>query len=1296
MLRRKMVKYVCSMVFIIALAAPYPACGQGPLDFTVDTKVLKHLNQTYGFLLGQKFTLTRIQREIPELSDQAARAQSKFNVLFASAGKNLEKTLAELFGDSWPELKGKIQRQIRDLLSKSNLTQKGAINFIELVNKRGNGQIETPFLQTLLMCDPQFQQNPVREVGTGFKQTFRTQEHPKAKGLDFQIEYPRSWSAREGRRPNVIQFFKSSYGKGFVSASIMTKDMLLEIGDELTSQELSHLNTLSGAKEIASQAFSDSNLKKMAHSMGMSNVRDIGTKKIVLDRWPGAMLDFVGEQQRLNFTVTMYNKIYLAIYKKYMLFLQCMVGKRPSDDEAAFKKRIAKYSSLFHWMANSLVIHSQYIGGIEEGGLDNLDECFQEAREDYESARYDEAIDTCTRCLKLAKHQEHEQGQGVILGLIGAVQTALGQYQKALSCHQKALAIARKTMDVEGEGTDLMNIGVVYRCLGQYEKALKYFKQSLAIQRKIGDSEGEGNSYNNMGLLYNDLGRYEKALNYFEQALVIHKQIEQVKGEGHVLANIGTVYINGGQYDKALEYYMRAAAIHTKIADANGEAMDFNNIGAVYLRLDQYDKALQYFIRSKEKNSEIGNLKGQGDNLSNIGQVCLCLGQYEKALKYFKQSLAVHRKIGDVKGEGMNLMNVGQVHTYLGQHEKALSYLQKALMIARKIGDVRGEGDNLGGIGAVYWILGQNEKALGYLTQSLAVHRKIGYVWGEGTSLLNIGLVYSDLGQYEKALSYYQKSLTITRKIGDVKEEGRGLSNMGCAMLCEGNYTKAQTHLELAIAVWESIRRHVKTGRERSGFQATLPDAYAKLAVACLAQGKPEGAFESIERGRAKSFLDLLATRATGTKRSNKRTEEIAKMERQLAALREKTVELASAPVGAKTRSGRNALNEKISGLDKQRLDLIYQIRRSDPELGSLVVVDPPSLKEIRSILPKGTVLVEYFHSGKHTVSDKEYDQLWIFVVHKKGLHFKAVDVSKSDLEKTLEKFAKLVANASSDPKAVEAAGAKLHKWLIEPIEPISQLTNTDTLIIVPWGPMFKIPFAALRPKGGKPLCERKNIVMAPSAGVYRYLVKKRALGRKNILAIGNPKTAMTPLPGAEKEAKEIARLFGKSTVRTRSRATEGLIKKDYAALGRPDVVHLACHGIFNERTPQLSHLALTPDQNNDGKLEMHELFDLDWRGVSLVTLSACSSGKGKLGAGDDLVGLTRGFMFAGAPSILCSLWDVDDEDTRALMVSFYKNYLSGMSKPEALRKAQVAMQKNKKWSHPYFWSAFVLFGDWE
>lgn len=243
---------------------------------------------------------------------------------------------------------------------------------------------------------------------------------------------------------------------------------------------------------------------------------------------------------------------------------------------------------------------------------------------------------------------------------------------------------------------------------------------------------------------------------------------------------------------------------------------------------------------------------------------------------------------------------------------------------------------------------------------------------------------------------------------------------------------------------------------------------------------------------------------------------------------------------------------------------------------------------------------------------------------------------------------------------------------------------------------MFKIPFATLTPENGQALVTHKNIVMSPSAGVQRFLSKKQTSGRKRIFAMGNPDTALTPLIGAEKEVTDIAALFKNAIVKKRSQATETQIKTSYKSLGDPDVVHLATHGIFNPTAPQLSHLALTPDQNNDGKLEMHEVYNLDWKGVSLVTLSACSSGKGKLGAGDDLMGLTRGFMFAGSPAVLCSLWDVDDEATRVLMVDFYKHYLGGMSKAQALRSAQMTMMNSKKWSHPNYWSAFVLFGSFE
>ncbi|MBC8427217.1 MAG: tetratricopeptide repeat protein, partial [Deltaproteobacteria bacterium] len=838
-------------------------------------------------------------------------------------------------------------------------------------------------------------------------------------------------------------------------------------------------------------------------------------------------------------------------------------------------------------------------GSVGTVGAKVLNDFIQEGIKACNAARYDAAIKAWSTGLKLAEQQNDEQGQANFLNNIGLVYSMIGKYEKAISFLKKALAIVRKIGDVEGEGDALLNSGNVYVYLGQYHEALSYYQKALDITGKTGDVRGEGLAIMNIGSIYVYLGQYQKALSSLQKALAIHRKIGNVNDEGKALGNIGNVYWNLGQYQEAIVYHQKALHIHRETGDLKGEGNALGNMGLVYWSLGQNREALSYYKKSLAIITKIGDMNGKGLLLGNVANVYADFGQYEKALSYYQEALTVSRKIEDIAGEGSDLTNIGLVYSNLGQHQKALSYYQKALAINRKIGKVNAEGITLLNIGLVYHGLDQYENALSYENQALEISKRIGDLKGEGHSLTSIGNVYSDLGKYEKAVEYYKKSIAVNSKIGNIKGQAYCLVNiaevhwktgeyekalgfcqdalmidrkignvkgeayvhhiMGCAMLSSGRSDKAELHLERAIELWESIRGQVKTGTERTGFQSTLPDAYAILAAARLAQSDQQGTFEAVERGRTKSFLDLLGTRGAGARRSKKKTEQIAGIEKQLSGLREKHVNLASAPMGAKTRSVRKAMNQQISVLDKQRLELIGQLHRTDPELGSLTVVDPPNLKEIQTLLPPGMALVEYFHPGKHSVEGKDQDQLWIFVVDTRGLHFKAVDVSKADLEKALEEYAKFVADGSSDPEAGETAGIRLYKWLIQPIEPIAQLTNANTLVIVPWGPMFKIPFAALKSKGGKPLGAKKNIVMAPSAGVYRYIVKKRSSGRKNILAIGNPKTAMTPLPGAEKEAREIAGLFGKSTVRTRSQATEGLIKKDYAGLGRPDVVHLAC-----------------------------------------------------------------------------------------------------------------------------------------
>jgi len=355
-----------------------------------------------------------------------------------------------------------------------------------------------------------------------------------------------------------------------------------------------------------------------------------------------------------------------------------------------------------------------------------------------------------------------------------------------------------------------------------------------------------------------------------------------------------------------------------------------------------------------------------------------------------------------------------------------------------------------------------------------------------------------------------------------------------------------------------------------------------------------------------------------------------------------------------------------------------------------LVVVDPPGLAEIQDKLPHGVLLVEYFHPGQSHLLGWHPDELCLFVLSSSDLMVERIHLTEQELERTARDFCAAVAEPSGSREVIAGRGAKLYEWLISPIG--ATVDASDTLVIVPWGPLSHVPFGAMPCEDGTPLGERKQIVSAPSAAVYTSLHPKGTDSPQSIAAFGSPTTALTPLPGAEKEVQAITGLFNRERVFLRDEATETRLKET----GRDtEVLHVACHGKLNRKLPQFSYLALSPDAENDGQLEMHEIVCLDLTEAALVTLSACSSGTGELGGGQELQALSRAFMLAGAPSVLCTLWDVDDEATRVLMEYFYREYTSGKSKAESLKIAQTRLRSEPKWSHPYYWAPFTLWGHW-
>ena len=255
-------------------------------------------------------------------------------------------------------------------------------------------------------------------------------------------------------------------------------------------------------------------------------------------------------------------------------------------------------------------------------------------------------------------------------------------------------------------------------------------------------------------------------------------------------------------------------------------------------------------------------------------------------------------------------------------------------------------------------------------------------------------------------------------------------------------------------------------------------------------------------------------------------------------------------------------------------------------------------------------------------------------------------------------------------------------------IQPFAHLLSNRNLIIVPHGALHYLPFNALHDGQGY-LIERYRIRMLPSASVIKYLPAKKFLRPGNILVFGNPDLGDPhyDLVYAQDEAINIANILPKSTVLLRKKATETAFKT-YG--GGFDFIHFAAHGQFNAEAPLKSAIMLAKDAQSDGMLTVDKLYSMKLN-ADLVTLSACETGLGKIANGDDIVGLTRGFLYAGSSSIVASLWKVDDLATSHLMIKFYSNLMKSDER-EALRSAQL--DTKEKFPHPFYWASFQLTGN--
>ncbi|NEP61095.1 MAG: tetratricopeptide repeat protein, partial [Symploca sp. SIO2G7] len=881
-------------------------------------------------------------------------------------------------------------------------------------------------------------------------------------------------------------------------------------------------------------------------------------------------------------------------------------------------------------------------------------------------------------------------------------------------------------------GTTLNNIGLVYSNQGQYQEALDYYQQALAIYQEVGNRRKEGITLNNIGEIYRNLGKYQQALDYYQQALAIHRQVGNRHMEGTTLNNFGLAYSSLGQYQQALDYFQQSVAISNKIGNRAGEGTTLNNMGEVYRNQGEYQQALNYYQQALTIHRQIGNRKMEGTTLNNFGLAYYNLGQNQEALDYYQQAIAIYQEIGNRAEEGTALNNFGLIYSNLGQYQQALDYYQRALAIHREVGNRKMEGITLNNLGLVYSNLEQYQQALDYYQQAVAIYQEVGNRAEEGTTLNNLGLIYSNLEQHQKALDYYQQALAIHREVGNRAGAGNTLNNVGFLLETENQPELAIIFYKQSVNVTEAIRKDIKAlpTELQQSYTETIDHTYRNLADLLLTQNRVLEAQQVLDLLKVQELEDYLQGVQGGVEEKVENLlseqeilEEYTQLQNQAIATGKELTQLRQIPPTQLTPTQKQRLGE-LDAQQRQVARLFTQFQQR-PDIVALV-------KQLSQTAKEQSLQLGNLRKLSNNLQQLQQNAVLLYpLILEDRLELvlatpnsppinRTVPVKREQLNQTIAQFRQALETPTAD--ALTPA-RQLYDWLIKPLENELATAQAQTIIYAPDGQLRYIPLAALH-DGEQWLVERFGINNITAASIddfntqpqseLRLLAAAFAQGNHNIQA-GKQQFSFSGLPFAGTEVENLAAAIPSTTK---------LVDDDFskaATLPQMDshsVVHFATHAAFVPGSPDDSFILF----GNGDYVTLGEVRE-EWflTNVDLIVLSACETGVGGMGNGEEILGFGYLMQNAGARAVIASLWSVSDGGTQALMNSFYEILTTGnFTKAEALQQAQIALitgdysavgenrgslvvqyvsralppAVSNNLNHPYYWAPFILIGN--
>lgn len=922
-----------------------------------------------------------------------------------------------------------------------------------------------------------------------------------------------------------------------------------------------------------------------------------------------------------------------------------------------------------------------------------------------------------------------------------------GRYEVKLTQVRAATELDKKretARRIYAEAEALQN----QRTAPAFRAAIGKYRDAVPLYRAVGDKRGEAIALAALGAIHSGLGEFQESLRYFNESLEITRAIGDKFGTVANLTNIGSSYDNLGEKQLALSYFTQTLPIFREMGDKGNEALTLSNIGLVWYALGEQQQALKFYSDALPLARAAGNKYGEAIILSNIGAAYAALADMRTSLKFLNDSLAIRRAIGDKQGEAVTLNNVARANEELGAKQEALKSYNEALVLFRAVGDKASEAVTLNNIGAAHRDIGDTAAALKYYDESLALARVTGDKGSEGVTLNNMAAIYRDTGERQRALGLYAQSLPFTRGVGDKRSEADTLYNLSFAK-ASNNPRFSIFYGKMAVNNLQVLRSNVK-GLDRNlqkTFLKSIEKYYRLLADTLIKQQRLAEAQQILnffkdqqffDFGESKTFAPVAVTAREAALMTafNQKLDRVVVSTRSLDSLRR--------------RIGRAALTEnqsvELKTLEEDRAaatdDYLAFLASAEKEFASATdgkdaAPTLPDLSDTQKALAAVSAYTGRPAAAIYTlVAPKNYQAL---VITPTSAFSVETPIKAAELNNKAVELWTLLRSPDFDPRP---AAHDLYKVVFARVA-AKLPKNTKTILWSLDGTLRYIPMGALNDGRGY-LAERYESVVftrADSERITRATSALRAgsgfgVSEARTVELGGESIEAAPLPAVRTEMRRIFR----SAVSPGVLSGDLLLDEQFTRpamlstlrTGRP-LVHIASHFMFQPGDEARSFLLLgdgTPFTLDQMKNEK-DLF----KGVDLLTLSACQTAAQRPDAnGREVDGFAELAQRLGAGAVMASLWEVSDSSTAELMARFYRNYVQGgMNKAQAIRNAQLALLKggyridneterqltqtpksaesgridksklrafkpsrNAPYAHPYYWSPFILIGNWK